>query len=77
MEGAAAGTVMIGQAPDCDSCRQMFSWPSAVVELAPDGSNVDEMLSGSADPARIDEISRQIAAGALLQDDWVYRWEAS
>ena len=75
-EGAAAGTVMIGQAPDCDSYRQMFSWPNAVVELAPDGSNVDEILSGFlADPARMDEISRQNAAGALLQHDWAYRWE--
>jgi hypothetical protein len=75
-EGAAAGAIMIGQAPDCDSYRQMFPWPNSVVELEADGSNVDELLSGLlAEPVTMGEISRRNAAGALLQHDWVYRWE--
>ena len=75
-EAAAAGAVLIGQAPDSDSYRKLFAWPDALVELESDGSNVNEVILGLlADPAKIDDIGRRNAIGALLQHDWVYRWE--
>jgi hypothetical protein len=75
-EGAAAGAVMMGQVPNCDAYRQMFAWPDAVIELEVDGSDANEVFSGLlADPDRINEISRRNVVGALLQHDWVYRWE--
>jgi hypothetical protein len=75
-EGAAAGAVMIGQAPDCESFRQLFDWPEAVIEIEPDGSNVAEVLRGlAADPVKLKQISRRNASEALLRYDWVYRWE--
>jgi hypothetical protein len=75
-EGAAAGTVMVGQAPDCKPFRDMFDWPDAVIEIRPDGSDVEDVLSDlAAQPGRMLEISRRNARGALLRHDWVYRWK--
>jgi hypothetical protein len=75
-EGAAAGTVMVGQAPECQPFRDMFDWPDAVIEIQPDGSDVEDVLSDlAAHPGRMLEISRRNAQGALLRHDWVYRWK--
>src|SRR5262245_2487553 len=75
-EGLAAGTVMIGQAPDCQSFREMFDWPDAVVSVKPDGSDVASVLSGlTCDPERLLEIGRRNVREALLRHDWVYRWQ--
>jgi hypothetical protein len=75
-EGSAAGAVMIGQAPDCDSFRELFGWPNAVIEIKADGSDVAEVLSSmSAQPEQLHNISRRNAREALLRHDWVYRWK--
>jgi spore maturation protein CgeB len=74
-EGAAAGAVMIGQAPDCRSFRDLFGWPDAVVTLQEDGSDTEEVLTRLAkEPDRFEDISRRNASEALLRHDWVYRW---
>lgn len=75
-EGAAAGTVMIGQAPDCEPFRAMFDWPDVVVPIKPDGSDVASVLSNlRAQPEQVEEIGRRNAVGALLRHDWIYRWK--
>ena len=75
-EGAAAGTVLIGQAPRTESFGQLFPWPDAVIEVQPDGSDVIEVLSGlDSNPARFAEAAQKNAVGALLRHDWVYRWK--
>lgn len=75
-EGSAAGTVMIGQAPDCEHFRQMFDWADVVIPLKPDGSDTDAIVSELlSDAARTSAISRRNAQGALLHHDWVYRWK--
>jgi spore maturation protein CgeB len=75
-EGAAAGTVMIGHAPECEAFRELFPWQDAVVSLQADGSDVIKVLSSfAAEPERISAISRRNAAEALLRHDWVYRWK--
>jgi hypothetical protein len=75
-EGAAAGAVLIGQAPDCDTFRELFNWPDAVIEIQTDGSDVAEVLSRlAAQPDRVYEIGRRNASEALLRHDWVYRWK--
>jgi hypothetical protein len=74
-EGASAGTVMIGQAPNCEAFRELFPWQDAVVPIQPDGSDVMEVLCGLArEPERASAISRKNAAEVLLHHDWVYRW---
>jgi hypothetical protein len=76
-EGAAAGTIMIGQAPDCDHFRAMFDWPNVVVPIKSDGSDVTKVLARlRADPHLMGEISRRNAVGSLLRHDWIYRWKS-
>jgi hypothetical protein len=75
-EGLAAGTVMIGQAPDCQPFHEMFDWPDAVVPVKPDGSDVAHVLSDLAgQPERIRQIGRRNAQEALLRHDWSDRWK--
>jgi Glycosyl transferases group 1 len=75
-EGAAAGTVMIGQAPKCAAFGEMFPWPDAVVEVHPDGSDVRSILASMrSEPARHLAIGRRNATEALLRHDWIYRWK--
>jgi hypothetical protein len=74
-EGLAAGTVMIGQAPDCQPFREMFDWPDVVVPVRRDGSDVADVLLGVAgQPERMGRIARRNAREALLRHDWVHRW---
>lgn len=74
-EGSAAGTVMIGQAPESQAFRELFDWPEAVVPVRSDGSDIEAVLSGlSRQPERLHAISRRNARGALLRHDWSYRW---
>ncbi len=74
-EGASAGTVMIGEAPDCESYRELFGWPEAVIQIQPDGSDAMVALNDLAsDPERRAAISRRNAQEALLRHDWMYRW---
>jgi hypothetical protein len=75
-EGAAAGTVMIGQAPDCEAYRELLPWPDAVIPIEPDGSDVISVLNAlDSDPERVHAIRRRNAVEALLRHDWVYRWK--
>jgi spore maturation protein CgeB len=75
-EGAAAGAVMIGEAPDCEAYRELFGWPEAVVPIQPDGSDIMAVLSDlGSDPERMAAISKRNAKEALFHHDWVYRWK--
>jgi spore maturation protein CgeB len=74
-QGAAAGTVMIGEAPDCEAYRELFGWPQAVIQAEPDGSDIMAVLRDlGSDPERTAAIRRRNAKEALLRHDWVYRW---
>ena len=74
-EGAAAGTVMIGDVPDCEAYEELFGWPEAVVRIQRDGSDTMAVISElSSNPDRVAAISRQNTTGALLRHDWLYRW---
>jgi hypothetical protein len=74
-EGAAAGGVLIGQAPDCASFRKMFNWQDAVVEIQFDGSDVADILRGfDTEPQRLREISQRNVFESLLHHDWLHRW---
>jgi hypothetical protein len=74
-EGAAAGTVMIGEAPDCEAYSELFGWPEAVVQIRPDGSDIMAVLRDlNSDQERMAAISRRNTKEVLLRHDWVYRW---
>jgi len=75
-EGAAAGTVMIGDVPDCEAYRELFAWPEAVIEIEPDGSDTMAVLGElGSNPERVATISRRNAKEALLRHDWMHRWK--
>ena len=73
-EGAAAGTVMLGDAPRTEEFRRQFDWPDAVVHMPFDAPQAARLLEElEADPARIERIGRENARHAALRHDWVYR----
>jgi hypothetical protein len=75
-EGAAAGTIMLGKAPDCPAFGRLFDWPDPVIPIQPDGSDIVETIRRlRLNPERLQEMSRRNAVEALLRHDWVYRWE--
>ena len=74
-EGSAAGAVLIGQVPACESFLEMFDWPDAVIPIRPDGADAADVFSElSRQKDRLETISRRNTREALLRHDWVYRW---
>lgn len=73
-EGASAGVVMLGDAPDSDSFRSQFDWPDAVLPLPFDSANVEQILCRlDLEPARLARIRRDNVRHSALRHDWVYR----
>jgi hypothetical protein len=75
-EGASAGTIMLGQVPECDAYRELFPWPDAVVPLKSDGSDTMDVIDSlNSDRARLSAMSRRNAAESFLRHDWICRWK--
>lgn len=76
-EGTAAGAVLLGQATPTHEFERMFDWPQIVVPIAPDGSDIrDVIMSLQARPAALETIGRRNASEAMMRHDWVYRWRS-
>src|SRR5208283_420407 len=54
-EGAAAGTVMLGEAPNVEHFRQQFDWPDAVIRLPFDSADAGRII------AELDKDSQRLA----------------
>ncbi len=75
-EGAAAGTIMLGECLQTDAFRSNFDWPDAVIEVPFHSPNIAEILADlDSQPERLAEISRNNVVQSLLRHDWVYRWK--
>lgn len=73
-EGAAAGTVMIGEAPRTDEFKRQFDWPDAVIHLPFDSPAPERLLDElDQDPLRVQRIRRSNIYNAALRHDWLYR----
>ena len=73
-EGAAAGTVMIGEAPRTEEFKRQFDWPDAVIHLPFDSPDVADILAGlNSDPARLASASRNNVRQAAARHDWLHR----
>ena len=73
-EGAAAGAVMIGEAPRLDSFAQQFDWPDSVIHVPFDSPDITAILARlDEDPARLARIRRNNMVNAALRHDWLYR----
>ena len=77
-EGAAAGTIMIGQEPSVRDFKEIFNWPDAVVAIPREAAkNEVEGILGklSMQSERVETARRRNVVESLLRHDWVYRWE--
>lgn len=77
VEAAAAGSIMLGVPPDTSEFQEMFSWPGAFIRV--DEGNAEALQDQLADLARNPAFVRQArqngVRAALLQLDWIYRWD--
>jgi hypothetical protein len=73
-EGAAAGTVMLGEPPRTEEFERQFGWSDALIPLAFDSPDVGRALVElDEDPGRLERIRRDNVRNAALQHDWVHR----
>ena len=73
-EGAAAGTVMLGEAPRTDEFKRQFDWPDAVIHLPFDSPDIGRILADlNADTERLLTARRNNAREAALRHDWLHR----
>lgn len=74
-EGAAAGTVMVGDPPAVASFQENFDWPDAVVRLPYGSAEVAPLLDGLlGDPERLARIRAANLKHSLERHDWSNRW---
>jgi len=73
-EGAAAGTVMIGEAPRTEEFNRQFDWPDAVIHLPFDSPDIGRILRDlDGDPERLRAVRRNNVREAALRHDWLQR----
>jgi hypothetical protein len=73
-EGAAAGAVMIGEAPRTDEFKQQFDWPHAVIHVPFDSPDIGRILAElNSDPERLQEVRRNNVREAAKRHDWLHR----
>ncbi len=74
-EGAAAGTIMLGEYPQSNAFKNNFDWDDAVIEVPFNAPNIDEILAElDSQPQRLEKIRKNNIIQSLLRHDWVYRW---
>ena len=73
-EGAAAGTVMIGEAPRTEEFKQQFDWPDAIIHLPFDSPDVGRIISElNSDRERLQAARLNNVREAARRHDWLYR----
>jgi len=73
-EGAAAGTVMIGEAPRSEEFQQQFDWPDAVIHVPFDSADIGRILVHlNGDPERLRALRRNNVREAAQRHDWLHR----
>ena len=73
-EGAAAGTVMIGEPPRTEEFKQQFDWPDAVIDLPFDSPDIGRILADlNGDPERLRAVRRNNVREAAQRHDWLHR----
>ena len=74
-EGAAAGAVLIGDAPRNASFNECFGWQDSVIPLPFDSGDIADVIAElDADPSRLERISKTNVVNSLRRHDHVYRW---
>src|SRR5262245_37864879 len=72
-EGAAAGTVMVGEAPRTEEFKRQFDWPDAVIHIPFDSPDIGLILADlNSDPERLRAVRRNNAREAALRHEWMH-----
>jgi hypothetical protein len=75
-EGAASGTIMLGEVPDNAEFARMFDWPDPVIHVPYNSADLDTTIRAlEKQPAIQDQMRRNNVRNSLMRHDWVYRWE--
>jgi hypothetical protein len=73
-EGAAAGTVMIGEAPRTDDFKRQFDWPDAVIHVPFDSPDIGRIIADlNSDADRLRAVRRNNVCEAARRHDWLHR----
>ena len=73
-EGAAAGTVMLGEPPRTPEFQDQFAWPDAVIRMPFDHPTIGRTLRElDGDPERLARIQCDNMRNAALRHDWSHR----
>lgn len=73
-EGAAAGTVMIGEPPQTEIFQEYFGWEDAIISVPFDAPHIGEVIAElESQPARVDAIRRNNMIQSCLRHDWLHR----
>lgn len=76
-EGAAAGTIMIGEAPRSDEFKRQFDWEDAVIHVPFDSPGIGKIIADlEAAPERLRAARRANVREAARRHDWLHRIEA-
>ena len=76
IEGAAAGTVMLGMLPSPAEGRQLLDWEDAVIDLPFDAADIVEIIDDlDTQPQRLSRISRSGVVNVLRRFDWLHSWQ--
>jgi hypothetical protein len=75
-EGAASGTIMLGEHLNNTVFETLFDWPDALIHIPYNCANVRDIIGAiETDPERQDRIRRRNVKETLMRHDWAYRWE--
>jgi hypothetical protein len=76
-EGAASGTIMLGEIPGNPEFSRFFNWPDAVIHV-PFGSDDIARIVRELDqaPEKLEQMRTTNIVQSLLHHDWAHRWEA-
>jgi hypothetical protein len=75
-EGAAAGAILVGQAPTVPAFARDFHWPHAVLDIgATEAELMATLAHWDAHSERAEALRRQNAVNALRSFDWAHRWK--
>lgn len=73
-EGAAAGTIMLGNPPETEDFYEQFGWERAVVRTPFHAAEIASVLNElESDPTANAALRKHNVTQALLHHDWVYR----
>lgn len=76
-EGAAAGTIMLGEPPTTADFHDQFGWTDSIVATPFDEPRISQLIAKlDADPERVLRARTENIVNGLLRFDWVYRLRA-